>query len=203
MILQSFLAKECRKLHKIRLFLIDLLENHTWNAWCLHGVYVWIQWCLWSDYDHCYLWCNREHFLQISLLSQFCLEHHHRWSSCWPTCQESWHPRALQDDPDARKELQDSREASARLWQCFRLRPLQTSCPCMAYPPVRQRDQASSPSSLRCCSTGPFRMYHPTARRRSPGWSRLSAVHMVYTCRSKHRAGWLQEGIYVREQARE
>ena len=29
MILQSFLAKECRKLHKIRLFLIDLLENYT------------------------------------------------------------------------------------------------------------------------------------------------------------------------------
>ena len=29
MILQSFLAKECCKLHKIRLFLIDILENHT------------------------------------------------------------------------------------------------------------------------------------------------------------------------------
>ena len=29
MILQPFLAKECCKLHKIRLFLIDFLENHT------------------------------------------------------------------------------------------------------------------------------------------------------------------------------
>lgn len=29
MILQSFLAKECCKLHKIRLFLIDFLEGHA------------------------------------------------------------------------------------------------------------------------------------------------------------------------------
>ena len=29
MILQSFLAKECRKLHEIRLLLIYIPENHT------------------------------------------------------------------------------------------------------------------------------------------------------------------------------
>ena len=145
----------------------------------------------------------QSHFLQISLLPLFCLEHHRRWNPCWPTCQELWHPRALWDVSDARKELQESREAYAHLRQCSRLRPLQTSYPYMAGHPDRQRGQVSSPSSLRCCSTEPFRMCHPAARRRSPGWSRQFAARMVYACRSKLRVEWLQEGIYVRKQARE
>ena len=54
-------------------------------------------------------------------------------------------------------------------WNNLTSKGLQTSCPCMAAHPDRQRDQVSSPSFLWCCSTEPFQMYPPTARRRSPG----------------------------------